>query len=293
MQAIGFGFGNLFGRRHCKNKNETHRRDAESAEKSKEKRGRGDIKSLSLRLLCDLCASAVKNFTVPGRIRRVEKMRKVSSFVAIAISLLLTLLFVVPVFAAPRTSELNGGWQVWIDAADVSRREDEAAMKLGSEEPIADPSKPWLGQDVIIVVAVGGFMEYDFESPYEGDAYIYLRHMDFRGGGQSIKAALNSADDADTMAYNTGAAWAWSVVNPADGVPFVPLSAKPLTKGTNSVRIVPRESAAGKEPLVDIIMVSTVALEPTDDDYINAQPASAVQPGGKVATMWGAVKSSF
>ena len=48
--------------RHWKNKNETHRRDAEGAEKSKEKSGRGDIKSLSLRPLCDLCASAVKRF---------------------------------------------------------------------------------------------------------------------------------------------------------------------------------------------------------------------------------------
>ena len=220
-------------------------------------------------------------------------MKERNSYAAITISLLLALLFVVPVFAAPRTSELNGGWQVWIDPADVSRREDEAAMKLGSEEPIADPSKPWLGQDVVIVLAVGGFIEYDFESPYEGDAYIYLRHMDFRGGGQSVKASLNSADDADTMAYNTGAAWAWNVVNPADGVPFVPLSATPLIKGTNSVRIVPRESGAGLEPLVGMIMVSTVALEPTDDDYNNAEAASAVQPGGKVATIWGNIKSSF
>ena len=32
----------------------------------KKKGGRGDIKSLSLRPLCDLCASAVKNLTVPG-----------------------------------------------------------------------------------------------------------------------------------------------------------------------------------------------------------------------------------
>ncbi len=61
--------------RHCKTKNETHRRDAEGAEKPREKRGRGDIKSLSLRPLCDLCVSAVKNFTMP-KIRREESRMK-------------------------------------------------------------------------------------------------------------------------------------------------------------------------------------------------------------------------
>ena len=45
--------------------------------------------------------------------------------------------------------------------------------------------------------------------------------------------------------------------------------------------------------MVGMIMVSTVAMEPTDDDYINAEAASAVKPGGKVATVWGNIKSSF
>jgi 3-keto-disaccharide hydrolase len=66
---------------HCKTKNETHRRDAEGTEKSREKRGRGDIEFLSIRPLCDLCASAVKNLTVPTLEGKEAKMKRILSFV--------------------------------------------------------------------------------------------------------------------------------------------------------------------------------------------------------------------
>jgi hypothetical protein len=51
---------------HCKIRNEIHRRDAENAEYYREKKRRKHKIPLSPCSLCDLCASAVENFTVPA-----------------------------------------------------------------------------------------------------------------------------------------------------------------------------------------------------------------------------------
>ena len=217
------------------------------------------------------------------------------------ISLFLILMFAVSVSAVTRARESNleGGWQIWIDASDFDRRDNNKLIQLG-EEAAKDlrnkATEPVFGEDFVIAPVMGGWMEYDFESPEAGDAYLYPRIACFRGGGQSWLVHLNA--DATGLPYNTaGPQWTWNVTNPADGVVYVPLSPEPLVVGTNTVKIAPREAGAGVETLMDVICVSTEPFEPTptDDDWNNAKPfgGGAVESVGKLTTMWGAIKSSF
>ena len=210
------------------------------------------------------------------------------------ISLFLIVLFVLPVSAVKewRESKLERGWQIWISAALFDKAE---GLKPGkSENKLANKAqKPWLAEDILIAKVAGGFADYEFESPVAGKAYIWGRVADFRGGGQSWFIVLNSdniADAGDSLIIDThGPVWAWS------GGRDKPESQSPtdLKKGTNTVRIQPREAAAGLEALFDVFMISTEPFRPTDEDYEKAKEGLPVAPAGKLATTWGAIKHRF
>jgi len=217
-----------------------------------------------------------------------------SSFVKFTISLSLIFMFVAPVLAVEewRESQLNGGWQIWIEAANFDRRDENKVIKLAEEVPdLAKNAPEGLTGDFIIAPGPQktGFNEYDFESPHEGDAFIYCRVMDYRGGGQSWWVGLNCnedtlLDDEHYVKVSTTADWEWKT-RP---------NMNELKEGTNTMRIVPREAAAdGMEILMEIFMVSTVDFTPTDDDFNNAKQTSAkaLQPQGTLAIRWGTLKS--
>ena len=210
----------------------------------------------------------------------------------VVISLFLTILFILPVSAVKewRESKLEGGWQIWISAALFDKAE---VLKPGdSEKKLAGKAqKPWLAEDILIAKVANGFAEYEFESPVAEKAYIWGRVADFRGGGQSWFIVLNSdniADAGDSLIIDThGPVWAWS------GGRDNPESQSPtdLKKGTNTVRIQPREAAAGLEALFDVFMISTEPFKPTDADYEKAKEGLPVAPAGKLAITWGTIKN--
>ena len=203
------------------------------------------------------------------------------------------ILFPIPASAVEewRESELSGGWQIWIEAADFDSRDDAEVIKLGEE--VADlkdkAPEPLLSKDIIIAPGPEktGFNEYEFQSSESGSAFVYCRMMDYRGGGQSWWIALNSdspgvLDDANYAKTSTGGAWEWKQAN----LPWE------LEKGTNVLTIVPREANAGVEILMDVMCISTKAFVPTDDDFIAAslKGGGAVSPEGNLAATWGAIK---
>lgn len=224
----------------------------------------------------------------------VRRANLSTQFFITVISLFLTTLFVLPVSAVKewRESNFERGWQIWISAVDFDKAE---VLKPGkSEKKLADKAqKPWLAEDILIAKTAGGFADYTFESPVAGKAYIWCRVADFRGGGQSWFIVLNSdniADAGDSLVIDTqGPVWSWR------GGRDIPDSLSPtdLKKGTNTVRIQPREAAAGLEPLFDVFMISSKPFQPTDEDYEKAKEGLPVEPADKLATMWGTLKSRF
>ncbi len=221
-------------------------------------------------------------------------------FAASMVSLPLILLFAVSVSAVTRAreSKLNGGWQIWIEASDFAEQDPDESIQLGAEadkglrNKVADPV---LGEDFVIAPVQAGWMSYEFKSPVAGDAYLYPRRMDYRGGGQSWHVMLNTEDIGQGLPLDSlGAQWGWVHKDPATDAQFDPLAPMPLIVGANTARIAPRESGPGVEILMDIICISTVVFDPApnDDDWWEAEPfgGKAVQPGGKLSTMWGAIK---
>lgn len=241
------------------------------------------------------------------------KMRHLSTIVfGFTMSLLLTFVWVIQVPAEHRGSELEGGLQIWIDAGtEPSNREGADTFKLGKDDSLAqdflagkakaerdgsDIGGPAIGDDVVIALAgsVGSaFIEYTFESPVAGDAFIYCRVGDTRGGGQSMFVVLNSEDhEGDGLIIDTPGNWAW-----ATGRDNTTKSPTQAVVGENTIRIVPREAEATKETLMDIIMISSTDFEPNDDMFKNASPIGGdptpVEPADKLATTWGAIKHRF
>ena len=209
------------------------------------------------------------------------------------ISTLLIVLFATPAPAIKkwRESKLKGGWQIWIQAAGFDRRGGRGGkfQQAGQEVPELAKKVPEavLGEDVLIASKEGGFTEFDFEAPNGSDAYLYVRSMDLRqDGGQSWRVRLNN--DQEGVVTGTEDAWTWKPEGAAG------LAKTKLKKGMNTVRIIPREAAEGRETLMDIFVVSTKAITPTDEDYMKAPDFPlAVEPAGKLATTWAALKHNF
>ena len=226
------------------------------------------------------------------------KGRYISTSFLLAIMALVTiLLFAIPVSAVTRAreSELKGGWQIWIEASDFSRRDAGKTIKLGAEADEKLQRKivePVLGEDYVITSVQGGWMEYEFESMEAGNAYGYYRVMDYRGGGQSWHVMLNTEVTGQGKAVDTGMPWVWNTAR--EGTPQFP---KDLKEGRNTVRITPREAGGGQEVLFDIICISTKELRMPvdDDDWSKATPIApeAVDFSGKLTTTWGTIKNRF
>lgn len=190
-----------------------------------------------------------------------------------------------------RESELNGGWQIWVSATDFVKIQGIETSKTDVE--LGDKAKkPWLSEEILIAKVLGGFADFEFESPVGGEAYMWGRIADFRGGGQSWFIVLNSLNhEGEGLIFGTpGLEWQWV------GNRDVPNSQSPtdLKKGKNTVRIAPREARDGVEPLFDVFMISTKPLEPTDADFNGARKRGlAVKPANKLATTWAAIKNRF
>ena len=223
-------------------------------------------------------------------------MREKNLFIMVTMSWLLMLLLVVPVSAVTRARESNlrNGWQIWIEAADFDRRDPGRIIKTGAERPeLVEKAPAWLAEDVIVAPSTGGFMEYDFESAEEGEAHIYCRCMDFRGGNQSWHIMLNTNQPNMGVDIDTGGNWIWNASR--DNVTRSPTD---LKKGRNTIRITAREAGGGQEILLDIIMISTEdigekLLAGFDDEYINETTPvvpEAVRPGEKLTATWGSLK---
>ena len=209
------------------------------------------------------------------------------------ISLSVMMQFVSTGFAVKgwRESELNGGWQIWISATDFVEVQgigtSKTEVELGEKA-----AKPWLSEDILIATDLGGFADFEFESPVEGAAYMWGRVADFRGGGQSWFIVLNSINHAGEGLIFATRSLAWQWIHNPD----VPDSKSPtdLKKGKNTARIVPREARAGVEPLFDVFMISTKPIEPTDAAFNAAQKRGlAVEPADKLATTWASIKNRF
>ena len=215
-----------------------------------------------------------------------------TKFSIVVIGLFLTILFILPVSAVKewRESKLERGWQIWISAIDFDKSE---TVRTGDQEKklAGKAQEPWLAKDILIAKVANGFADYTFESPVAGKAYIWGRVADFRGGGQSWFIALNSdniADAGDSLIIDTqGPVWNWR------GGRDKPESQSPtdLKKGTNTVRVQPREAAADLEALFDVFMISSEPFQPTDEDYEKAKKGLPVAPAGKLAITWGALKN--
>ncbi len=240
------------------------------------------------------------------------KKRHLSTLIfGCVVSLIVMFVLVIQVPAGTRVSELEGGWQIWIDVGtEPSNREGEDTFKLGKDDSLAqdflagkakaerdgsDIGGPAIGDDVIIALAgsVGSAsMAYNFDSPETGDAFIYCRVGDTRGGGQSWFVVLNSDDhEGEGLIIDTPGNWAWGT-----GRDNTTKSPTQLVAGENTMRIVPREADTKKETLMDVILISTTDFAPDDDMFENAAPLGGltpVEPTGKLATTWATLKHSF
>lgn len=236
-------------------------------------------------MICD-CIKSSKLVTI------MRKGHFTTTLFTLTLGLLLIGLFATSTFAIKEAAitELKGGKQIWIKAIPTDRREvmlrgDEGAAK----EIFAKAPPSILGGPEAMLVSLegGGFAEYDFEWAKEEDAWINQRVFDFRGGGQSTFVVLNSQDhEVDGMILDTPGPWAWAGGREGD------LSFTKFLKGANILRIVPREAAPGKEPAVDLTMLSNKEYKANDGDAAGLKfgPLS-VDPVGKLATMWSKVKA--
>ena len=107
-----------------------------------------------------------------------------TSFVIFAVSLSLVILFAAPALALEkaRISNLNGGWQFWIEGADYDSVEGANVKTLTDAglhnewKPWFDANDPWLSEDVLISRGgADGSARYEFDSPMGGDAHVYGR----------------------------------------------------------------------------------------------------------------------
>lgn len=227
-----------------------------------------------------------------------------TSFVTFAVSLFLVILFATPAPALEkaRISNLNGGWQLWIEGADYDSVEGANVKTLTDAglynewKPWFDENDPWLSEDILISRdGADGFARYEFDSPIAGDAHVYGRvqstyNIQEAGiGTQSWFLMLNTDSTDGNVVFDAPGEWTWNAAREGS------LSPTPLNAGANFVIAKPREWEPGRDPALDVILISTVALEPTNEMFQNAVVVgpAAVHAVDKLATTWGTIKGSF
>ena len=239
-------------------------------------------------------------------------------FVTVLIGFLLTILFATPVPAIEkwRESALNGGWQIWIEAADYDSRERTEDAKTLTEAGLFEEWKKWydendpfLSEDILISMTASGVAVYNFVSPAAGDAHVYgraqsayvMQNAGIQTNSWWLLLNVETFLEDNSQVIDSPGVWTWKSGRLGS------LAPTQLVAGDNVMRARIRESSERQENLLDVILVSTVELGPMEDETTLQRgpidemfkaatptgPASAVQAGGKLATMWGTIKVSF
>ncbi len=183
-----------------------------------------------------------------------------------------------------------------MEAGDFDRRDAEEHIKKVSEADPKDKGDGYFAENnngisinvpqakfgqasAFDAVKNDAFVEYDFTVNEAGPGFGYIRVNDLRPDGeQSTWIALNVAGGGGGLPLNTLDDWAWLGGKlPAD-----------LVAGKNVAMIAKREGDERGAVIVDIIVMSTVEFQPTDELFTRA---AAVEPQGKLATVWGYVKA--
>ena len=219
------------------------------------------------------------------------------------------LLLTVPAYAVKdmKVSNFGGGSQVWFEAEDWDVRDpDTDEFFLLVDEGGA------FGKALTRAGGAGGRLTYTFDIGAAGGSagtwYLWGRVINPSNNSDYMLIEGDPDDgeipggppypgDADTPPFtndddrifeaNIGDVGAWDWGNPDHGEGHT----KELQDGVNTMHIYHRQGNDTK--VVDVLMWTDNAdYVPTDDDYTNAQLATAVEPAGKLATAWGRIKSA-
>ena len=99
------------------------------------------------------------------------------------------------------------------------------------------------------VIWANGQTEYNFPSPQEGDAYLYARVLGFFDGLGSWHVILNHRERNVGHTIKTTKNWEWKTDDRGA------LARQKLIKGLNTIRVMSREAAQGRQVFrrIDII----------------------------------------
>ena len=205
-----------------------------------------------------------------------------------------------------KISNFGGGSQVWFEAEDWDVRDpDTDEFFLLVDEPGA------IGTAVTRAGGAGGRLTYKFDissaggqggtwyfwgrvvNPSNNSDYMLVEgdpdDGEIPGGppyaGNNDTAPFDNADDR-IFEQNIGdvGAWAWGRDDHGEG------HTKDLQDGMNVMHIYHRQGDGSKKMDV-FVWADSADYTPTDADYNNTKLAIAVEPAGKLATVWGRIKS--
>ncbi|MFC1718596.1 hypothetical protein ACFL6S_33385, partial [Candidatus Poribacteria bacterium] len=194
-------------------------------------------------------------------------------------------------------------FQMYVDAS--SAIEVIAPMELG------DDSTAFFGKFVHAPDGIGsdgdGYATYDFAVPADGNYRIWGRVIAPDGSGDSffwgidLPGTPTSAEDCtgntpgdEKHIWDTGqpfVEWTWSGVMSRSCQTWASGAIIPLTAGSHVLAIIQREDGAQLDGLVISDEGVTIADLPADENAA-MEIATAVEPVGKVATVWGALKAN-
>ncbi|MFC1716046.1 hypothetical protein ACFL6S_20415 [Candidatus Poribacteria bacterium] len=238
-------------------------------------------------------------------------MSKLLMCVIFCISLFM-LLSVVPVYAVDvyKISEYAGGHQIWFEAEAFDSRDPDSENNPGigfkrvDAETNIDLPDDTFGDALINVQGNDKiWLIYNFDISETGGkaGTWYLRARLINPGNRSewlwmlgddgdkipdVKPVFDKGDDRIFDA-NLGPPWSW--MSRTEG------EMKELQDGENAMMVWHREGDT--TVMWDVLLWSdNPAYSPTDDDYRNAEEIAlniSVEPAGKAAVTWGAIKGGY
>ena len=192
-----------------------------------------------------------------------------------------------------RESEEEDGFQIWIEAGDFDYRDKNENMKRIDEAEDMNKGDGYISVDnngvSVKVLDLGdvttfeiaqeeAFSAYEFRTD-AAEVLGYIRIRDLRGGGNSWWVGINPDKTPAAANIGTSGAWVWAsfLIN--------------LEPKVNTIVIGKREADQRGASLVDMIVISTVTIKPTEEMYQNAtQKGVSVERKGKLTTTWGDMK---
>ena len=226
----------------------------------------------------------------------------------------LTFLVVLPVYGVEvfKVSNYNGGHQIWFEAEAYDAREPDTDQHFA----VVKNKDAFGGKAINRTGASGGRLTYIFDISWAGgkggtwyfwgrvinpsnqsDYMIVVGDPDDKADVKKLPdnppfpggdGAFLNADDR-IFEENIGPPWAWGRSSHAEG------HTKVLQDGENTMYIFHRQG--NRTVYWDVFMwADDPTYRPTDDDYKNAKEMKAselrwVEPVGKLATTWAALKS--